>query len=297
MHDKIFALPVIKQISPYITQRQLGDLPLIVISHPKVRGAVSLQGAHLIDWQPAGQKPCLWLSPESAFKEGVAIRGGIPICWPWFGPVNSPSHGFARILPWQFTAHNEHDCGVILTFTLTDNEYTRKLWPHEFTLILRMKLGETCELELESYGDFEATAALHSYFNISDIQKTTVYGLGGHYIDKVADREAYISEPLKFNKHTDRIYTEPEEYSLLRDDGWNRTIELHHYHHSDVVCWNPWAELSCSMQDMPNNGYKQMVCVETARIHMPMKSEAQSPSRLSLVMVCRENKPQPQQEQ
>lgn len=159
-----------------------------------------------------------------------------------------------------------------------------------------MKLGETCELELESYGDFEATAALHSYFNISDIQKATVYGLGGHYIDKVADREAYISEPLKFNKHTDRIYTEPEEYSLLRDDGWNRTIELHHYHHSDVVCWNPWAELSCSMQDMPNNGYKQMVCVETARIHMPMKSEAQSPSRLSLVMVCRENKPQPQQE-
>lgn len=293
MHDKIFALPVIKQLSPYITQRQLGELPLIVVSHPKVRGAVSLQGAHLIDWQPAGQKPCLWLSSESAFKEGVAIRGGIPICWPWFGPVNSPSHGFARILPWQFTAHNEHDCGVILTFTLTDNEYTRKLWPHEFTLILRMKLGETCELELESYGDFEATAALHSYFNISDIQKATVYGLGGHYIDKVADREAYISEPLKFNKHTDRIYTEPEEYSLLRDDGWNRTIELHHYHHSDVVCWNPWAELSCSMQDMPNNGYKQMVCVETARIHTPMKSEAQNPSRLSLVMVCRDNKPHP----
>ncbi|BBG59034.1 Putative glucose-6-phosphate 1-epimerase [Providencia rustigianii] len=292
MHDKIFALPVIKQLSPYITQRQLGELPLIVISHPKVRGAVSLQGAQLIDWQPSGQKPCLWLSPESAFQEGIAIRGGIPICWPWFGPVSSPSHGFARISPWQFTAHNEHDCGVILTFTLSDSESTRKLWPHAFTLILRMKLGETCELELESHGDFEATAALHSYFNISDIQKATVYGLGGHYIDKVADREIYASEPLKFNKHVDRIYTEPEEYSLLRDDGWERTIELHHYHHSDVVCWNPWAELSCSMQDMPNNGYKQMVCVETARIHNPMKSEDQNPARLSLVMVCRENRPQ-----
>ena len=292
MHDKLFALPVIKQVSAYITQRQLDELPLIVISHPKVRGAVSLQGAQLIDWQPAGQKPCLWLSSESAFKEGVAIRGGIPICWPWFGPVASPSHGFARILPWQFTAHNEHEDGVILTFTLTDTDYTRKLWPHEFTLILRMKLGETCELELESYGDFETTAALHSYFNISDIQKATVYGLGGHYFDKVADKEAYVNEPLKFNKHTDRIYSEPEEYSLLRDDGWARTIEIHYYHNSDVVCWNPWAELSCSMDDMPNNGYKQMVCVETARINVPMKSEAQHPARLSLVMVSRDNKPQ-----
>ncbi len=147
--------------------------PLIVISHPKVRGAVSLQGAQLIDWQPAGQKPCLWLSSESAFKEGVAIRGGIPVCWPWF-PVLVMV--FARILPWQFTAHNEHEDGVILTFTLTDTDYTRKLWPHEFTLILRMKLGETCELELESYGDFETTAALHSYFNISDIQKPPSMG-------------------------------------------------------------------------------------------------------------------------
>ncbi len=90
-------------------------------------------------------------------------------------------------------------------------------------------------------------------------------------LDKVADKEAYVNEPLKFNKHTDRIYSEPEEYSLLRDDGWARTIEIHHYHNSDVVCWNPWAELSCSMDDMPNNGYKQMVCVETARINVPMK--------------------------
>ncbi|MDN0005106.1 D-hexose-6-phosphate mutarotase [Providencia stuartii] len=292
MHDKLFALPVIKQLSAYISQRQLGELPLIIVSHPKVRGAVSIQGAQLIDWQPCGQKPCIWLSSESAFKAGTAIRGGIPICWPWFGPAGSPSHGFARILPWQFTAHNEHEDGVILTFTLTDNEYTRKLWPHEFTLILRMKLGESCELELESYGDFETTAAMHTYLNIGDIQKTTVYGLGGHYFDKVSDREVYEDKPLKINSHTDRIYSEPEEYSLIRDDSWSRTIEIHHYHNSDVVCWNPWAELSCSMQDMPNNGYKQMVCVETARINQPMKSENQHPARLSLVMMTRDNKPQ-----
>ncbi|MEI9697993.1 D-hexose-6-phosphate mutarotase [Moellerella wisconsensis] len=289
MNDKIFDLPVLKQISPYLSQRQLGELPLIVISHPKVRGAISFQGAQLIAWQPSGQKPCLWLSENSEFKPGTAIRGGIPICWPWFGPAGTPSHGFARILPWEFTAHNEHDDGVILTFTLSDNEYTKKLWPHDFTLILRFKLGETCEIELESYGNFSATCAMHSYLNISDIQKTAVYGLGSHYLDKVTDKQEYNASTLRVNGRTDRIYTESDEYSLVRDDGWQRTIEMHHYHHSDVVCWNPWAELSCSMPDMPNNGYKQMICVETARINKPMIPDNAEPARMSLIMRCRDH--------
>ena len=287
MNNKIFSLPVLNQLSPYISLRQLDELPIIVIVHPKVRGAISLQGAQLIAWQPSGQHPCLWLSEQSQFKAGTAIRGGIPICWPWFGPVATPSHGFARILPWTLTAHNEHEGGVILTLTLSNNKHTKKLWPHDFTAILRFKLGETCELEFESYGDFEATGALHTYLNVNNIQKTSVYGLGPHYFDKVTDRESYSASVLKITGHTDRIYTEPEESSLVRDDGWQRTIELHHYHHSDVVCWNPWAELSCSMQDMPNDGYKHMICVETASLNQPMKTNNDHPARLSLVMRCR----------
>ncbi|AOM40233.1 D-hexose-6-phosphate mutarotase [Xenorhabdus hominickii] len=287
MLDEIYSSPIVEQISPYISQRDIDGLPFIVISHPKVLGAISIQGAHLITWQPSGEKPVLWLSDKTAFKAGTAIRGGIPICWPWFGSSASPSHGFARILPWQLKAHDENEHGVILTFVLQDSAYTHKLWPHEFTLIARFKLGETCEIELESHGEYQATCALHSYFNISDINNIKVSGLGAHFIDTVTDREHYIRKDLVFQGRTDRIYTEPGDFSLLIDPKWKRTIEIHHYHHSDIVCWNPGATLSSSMKDMNKNGYKNMACVETARINRPLQPKNGNPARLSIVIRCR----------
>lgn len=290
MNEKIFSLPIIEQISPYLSRRQLGELPILVISHPKVRAAISLQGAHLIAWQPAQEHPVFWLSEASLFTPGVAIRGGIPICWPWFASAGTPSHGFARILPWEFSAHTEQDGGVLITMTLKESQQTQKYWPHPFTLIARFKLGATCEVELESYGDYEATAALHSYFNVSDIDNVSVTGLGGHYIDTVADKEVYTDETaLRFNGRTDRLYTEPDDFNLIHDDGWDRTIEVHHYHHSDVVCWNPGAELASSMKDMSAGGYRKMACVETARIHKPLKPDNVHPGRLSLVVRVRKN--------
>ncbi|OAT46722.1 aldose 1-epimerase family protein [Proteus hauseri ATCC 700826] len=290
MNEKIFSLPIIEQISPYLSRRQLDELPILVISHPKVRAAISLQGAHLIAWQPAQEHPVFWLSEDSLFTPGVAIRGGIPICWPWFASAGTPSHGFARILPWEFSAHSEQDDGVLITMSLKESQQTKKYWPHEFTVIARFKLGATCEVELESYGDYEATAALHSYFNVSDIDNVSVTGLGGHYIDTVADKEVYTDETsLRFNGRTDRLYTEPEDFNLIHDDGWDRTIEVHHYHHSDVVCWNPGAELASSMKDMNAGGYRKMACVETARIHQPLKPDNVHPGRLSVVVRVRKN--------
>ncbi|CDG21280.1 putative glucose-6-phosphate 1-epimerase [Xenorhabdus poinarii G6] len=287
MLDKIFSLPVVEQISPYISQRNIGDFPLIVVSHPKARGVISLQGAHLMTWQPNNEKPVLWVSDNTHFRAGTAIRGGIPICWPWFGSSATPSHGFARILPWEFKAHTENENGVILTFTLQDNTYTHQLWPHEFTLIARFKLGETCEIELEAHGEYQATCALHSYFNISDINRVQVSGLGSHFIDTLSDREQYTHEDLAFHGRTDRIYTEPDDFSLLRDPVWKRTVEIHHAHHSDIVCWNPGAALSSSMEDMSKEGYKNMACIETARINNPLKPKNGHPDRLSIVIRCR----------
>ncbi|MBC8943804.1 MULTISPECIES: D-hexose-6-phosphate mutarotase [Xenorhabdus] len=290
MLDKIFSLPVVKQISPYISQRSIDGFPLIVVSHPKICGAISIQGAHLMAWQPCGEKPVLWLSDNTKLREGTAIRGGIPICWPWFGSLSTPNHGFARILPWEFKAHHENENGVILMFTLQDSAYTKQLWPHEFTLIARFKLGETCEIELESHGDYQVTCALHSYFNVSNIHQIRISGLGHHFIDTVIDREQYTDEDLIFQGRTDRIYTEPENFSLIRDELWKRTIEIHHYHHSDVVCWNPGAELASSMQDISKEGYKNMACVETARINTPLYSKNGTPGRLATVIRCRQNK-------
>jgi len=99
MIEQLLSLPVVNQISTTISQRQIDELPVIVVAHPKVHAAVALQGAHLLAWQPEGEEPVLWMSSASAFKEGVAIRGGIPVCWPWFGPAGKPSHGFARNMP------------------------------------------------------------------------------------------------------------------------------------------------------------------------------------------------------
>ncbi|MBE8594943.1 D-hexose-6-phosphate mutarotase [Xenorhabdus sp. BG5] len=287
MLDKIFSLPIVEQLSPYISQRNIDGFPLIVVSHPKARGVISIQGAHLITWQPNNEKPVLWVSDNTLFSAGTAIRGGIPICWPWFGSFAAPSHGFARILPWELKAHDENENGVILTFTLQDNAYTRKLWPHEFTLIARFKLGETCEIELEPHGEYQATCALHSYFNVSDINQIRISGLGSHFIDTLTDTEQYIDEDFAFHGRTDRIYTEPDDFNLLRDPLWKRTIEIHHYHHSEVVCWNPGAALSSSMKDMSKEGYKNMACIETARINNPLQPKNGNPDRLSVIIRCR----------
>ncbi|CNB33828.1 D-hexose-6-phosphate mutarotase [Yersinia enterocolitica] len=290
MNEKVFTLPVVEQISPYISQRQLDELPIVVVSHPKVRAAVSLQGAHLLTFQPSGEQPIIWLSNNTPFKDGVAIRGGVPICWPWFGPSAQPSHGFARLLPWKLSAHDENENGVILTFTLEDSDASRQFWPHPFTLIARFKLGEECEMELESHGDYEAVAALHTYFQIGDISQIKISGLGEKYLDKVLKiADATQQGDLVFNGQTDRIYTHPEAYSLIKDAALKRTIEVHHHHQSDVVAWNPGAELSSSMVDMPNDGYKTMVCVETARVNKPLVAKQDSPARLAMTIRSRKN--------
>jgi len=287
LSEKIFTLPVQEQITPYISQRQIDELPVVVVNHPKVRAAVTLQGAHLLSWQPSGEKPVLWLSSETAFKNGVAIRGGIPICWPWFGPAGQPAHGFARNLPWTLTAHDEDESGVILTFTLEQSAESKKHWPHDFCLIARFKLGEVCEMELESHGEYEYTAALHTYFNIGDITQIDVSGLGSPYIDKVNPGTGEQQGNLTFATRTDRIYTKPEPFSVITDKALQRVIEVHHHNNTDVVAWNPWSELSVSMADMPNDGYKTMVCVETAHVTSPMKASANTPSRLSVTLRAR----------
>lgn len=283
MNEKLFSLPVINQITPYLSQRQIGELPVVVVAHPKVRAAVTLQGAQLIAWQPAGEKPVIWLSDKTAWNAGKAIRGGVPICWPWFGPAGEPAHGFARNLPWTLTAHDENENSVMLTFELKSSEQTKKLWPHDFTLFARFRFSERCEIELEAHGDFDATAALHSYFEVADIADVEVSGLGPNYIDKVNNGITGTSADGKqtYPHRVDRIYTQPTDCSVIEDKAGQRVIEVYHHHQRDVVTWNPGAELSCSMSDMANEGFKTMVCVETAHVSQPMKSAGEQPARLA----------------
>ena len=286
MINKIFALPIIEQISPVLSRRQLDELEVVVVDHPQVKASFALQGAHLLSWKPTGEDEVLWLSNNTPFKTGVALRGGVPICWPWFGPAAQPglpSHGFARNLPWTLKAHNEDDNGVVLTFELQSSAETRQLWPHEFTLLARFKVGATCEIELEAHGEFETTSALHTYFNVGDIAAVKVSGLGDRLIDKVNDaKEDVLADGTQtFPDRTDRVYLNPEACSVIHDDSLNRNIDVVHHHHLNVVGWNPGPALSVSMGDMPDDGYKTFVCVETAYATAPQKTTAEKPSRLA----------------
>ncbi|WP_448944674.1 D-hexose-6-phosphate mutarotase [Klebsiella michiganensis] len=286
MINKIFALPVIEQLTPVLSRRQLDDLELIVVDHPQVKASVALQGAHLLSWKPAGEEEVLWLSGNTPFKNGVALRGGVPICWPWFGPSAQqglPSHGFARNLPWALKGHDEDDNGVVLTFALKSSNATRQYWPHEFTLLARFKLGKTCEIELEAHGEFETTSALHTYFNVGDIAAVKVSGLGDRYIDKVKNaEEGVLSNGTEtFPDRTDRVYLNAETCSVIHDDALNRNIDVTHHHNSNVVAWNPGPALSVSMGDMPDDGYKTFVCVETCCVTETQKASEEKPSRLT----------------
>ncbi|MCS2172606.1 D-hexose-6-phosphate mutarotase [Scandinavium sp. TWS1a] len=286
MINKIFALPVVEQLTPVLSRRQFDDLELIVVDHPQAKASFALQGAHLLSWKPAGETDVLWLSDNTPFKNGVALRGGVPICWPWFGPAEQqglPAHGFARNLPWNLKAHNEDDNGVVLTFELQSSEETKKLWPHDFTLYARFKVGKTCEIELEAHGDFETTSALHTYFNVGDISAVKVSGFGDRYIDKVKNaEEGVLADGVQtFPDRTDRVYLNAEGCSVIHDGALSRNIDVIHGHQSNVVGWNPGSALSVSMGDMPDDGYKTFVCVETACVTVPQHASEEKPTRLS----------------
>ncbi|QLR42824.1 D-hexose-6-phosphate mutarotase [Enterobacter sp. RHBSTW-00994] len=286
MIKTIFALPVVEQLTPVLSRRKIDEADIIVVDHPRVKASVALNGAHLLSWKPEGEEEGLWLSAVTSFKKGAAIRGGVPVCWPWFGPAAEqglPSHGFARNQQWTLKAHNEDDNGAVLTFELHSNDETHALWPHDFTLYARFKLGKTCEIELEAHGDFETSSALHTYFNVGDINAVKVSGLGDTYIDKVDNaKEGKLTDGVQtFPDRTDRVYLNPEACSVIHDTKLNRGIEVIHHHNSNVVGWNPGPALSVSMGDVPDDGYKTFVCVETACVSPLQKASGDKPSRLA----------------
>lgn len=273
-----------KELSASISQITYDELPVLLIQHKTCQAAVTLHGAHILYWQPSTQtSPVVWLSDDAIFKNGVAIRGGIPICWPWFGnfypdelkkhdATDLPMHGLVRTLTWQLKSYQEDDHGVDLVLSLSSSNQTMTIWPHEFELEAVIHLGETCALTLNATGDFVSTAALHSYFGVSDIAQVTVTGLGGDYIERLnTQNEPKKAGEMNFNQEVDRIYTQPESTSLIHDN--HRTIKVEHINSTDVVTWNPWIAKTKTLKDMPDESYKEMVCVESCRINKPVTSK------------------------
>jgi glucose-6-phosphate 1-epimerase len=246
-------------------------LPVANIRTPLANASVALQGAQVLSWQPAGQKPVLWVSKAALFEAGKPVRGGVPVCWPWFGAMPGKSmHGFVRTLMWQVRGAELDALGqVVLRLGTRDDATTRAVWDHAFDLELVVTVGSTLTMALITRNTGAApmtiTQALHSYFCTDDITQTTVQGLdGGSYLDKVQNFAAcQQSGAVRFTGETDRVYTETSADSLIKDAAGGRTIRIAKQGSASTVVWNPWTEKEKTMADMAAGEYQQMLCVET----------------------------------
>lgn len=252
-----------------------GGLVLVEVNNAQASATITLQGAQLVSWKPVGQQAVIWLSGDARFAPGKSIRGGIPVCWPWFGPHATdpelPAHGFARTADWALIETERRDDGSSrLVFLLLQNDSTRTAWPFDAQLVLKITIGEQLEMELltRNTGD-EALVigqALHTYFEVSDVRDVVIQGLEGcTYIDKLDhNNEKLQSAPVVFESETDRIYLDTSKECVIEDPGMKRRIRIHKAGSRSTVVWNPWIEKSARMGDMGENGYLHMLCVESA---------------------------------
>lgn len=242
-----------------------GGLPVVDIDSPRARARLYLYGAHLTDWTPAGQEPVLWLSPDSLFEEGSPIRGGIPLCLPWFskgpGGDKEPMHGVARITTWDLAGVSDSDGTITLQLALRMEDWSASL---------TVTIGEELDLELTTSNHGEANLqveeALHTYFAVSNVADISIAGLdGAPYLDKVAGGEATQEGDVTFSGRTDRVYESASDVAII-DPGLNRRIEIAKDGSENTVVWNPWDETTRSMADIPDDAWPGFVCVETASV-------------------------------
>ncbi len=245
------------------------------LTHPTGAASVALQGAQLLQWTPSGQVPVVWLSPEARHTPGKSLRGGVPVCWPWFGPhpddPGKPAHGFARNLAWEVIETGRLADASTLTLGLTPGSAQQALWPYAARLTLRLEVGAELRLALTTHNTgvqpFTLTQALHTYFQISDITHVSIEGLAGReYIDRVPgrnDARCLQTGPVTINGEVDRIYLDAPCSVIVVDHGLRRQIQIHKQGSQTYVVWNPGAVKAARFGDMGPEAYRQMLCVET----------------------------------
>jgi glucose-6-phosphate 1-epimerase len=247
--------------------------PVYTVHHATAKARVALHGAHVMEWTPAGQEPVLYMSPQAVIQAGKPIRGGIPVCWPWFGAdpndATKPMHGLARIRFWKLTEATTSATGVTLLFSLTSDAETLALWPHAFSARVEVHIGKVLEVSLTTRNTgeepFALTEALHTYLHVGDIHQVTVRGLAGlPYLDTVGTptmREQ--SGDIAINREVDRQYVSGGPVTV-EDGALKRKLRIENSGSNTVVVWNPWIEKSTRLADLPNEAYPQFLCIEAA---------------------------------
>lgn len=246
------------------------------VQNDAAEAVISTYGGQVLRYRPAGEPTdLLFLSSAAYYEEGKAIKGGIPVCWPWFGPDpdhrGRPAHGFVRNRQWTVLGAEALDGeNTRLLLGVDSDEETRGLWPYDFELHIQIDIGSSLEIALRTVNKsaeiFQVSQALHSYFLLADVTKGRVYGLdGATFIDKVdGDREKVQDGPVVIAGEVDRIYSSVGTDLSIEDPILGRRIRIQSSGSRSVVVWNPWIEKAAVMGDIEPDEYKGMLCVETA---------------------------------
>ncbi len=269
--DRYFGIPDIARVCE-------GDAGLarVDITSPLVRGEMYLHGAHVTSWRPAGSEEVLFLSSKSRWEEGQAIRGGIPVCFPWFrakgDDPHAPAHGFVRTRSWQLYSIAENDAGVAVTMFIESDEQTRRWWPVEFRLVHRVTFGSELKLELVCINTGETPLhfeeALHTYNRVADVGTVRLLGLdGSRFLDNTdANKEKAQLGDVTIASQTDNAFINTQNAVDLLDPKLRRRIRLQKAKSSTTVVWNPWQEGARGLRDLGEGEWKRFLCVEASNI-------------------------------
>ncbi len=249
-----------------------GGLPVVQITNQYATATIALHGAQVTTYQPTGQEPVLFVSKQAMYQVGKAIRGGIPISFPWFAKEgveqDKPMHGFARVRMWHVVQVTPGADTTTIELELRYDGDLPKLWSAPFELNLTVSVGRELRLDLTARNTsgqaVSITDALHTYFFVGDIAKVAIHGLDGtRYSDKLDGQEKIQEGPITIARRTDRIYHDTIATCVIEDTALKRRIVVAKEGSRSTVVWNPWVENARNLADMADDEYQQMVCVET----------------------------------
>jgi D-hexose-6-phosphate mutarotase len=251
-----------------------GGLPKVSINTAASTAEVYVHGAHVTGFQKTGEAPLLFLSESSLFAADKPIRGGVPVCFPWFGPrENDVMHGFARLTNWELQAATKlPDGGVTLRFQMPKTAAGAAWPPFEAQYVVTVAEALTLELIVTNASaerEFSFENCLHTYFSVGDIAQVSITGLKGvSYLDKVEQfaRKKETAEAIRISSEVDRVYLDTTSTVEIHDGKLARGIRIEKSGSSSTVVWNPWVTKAKAMTDFGDDEFKRMVCVESGNV-------------------------------
>lgn len=249
------------------------DLVFVTVSNKYADADICLYGAHVTSFRPQNQMDILWMSPDSNFEEGKPIRGGIPVCFPWFGPHKTdpekPQHGFGRLMYWDVVATATNPSGeTIITLQLCSSPETKTFWDFDFcaemTIVVGKMLTTTLKVTNTSAQSFEYSCALHSYYSLSAIDNLTIEGLKGltYFNQLTGEYGIQEEEVLQIKEATTRHYLNTQKLVVIEDNIFKRRIKASKSGSKVTTVWNPWEETCAQIGDLPDDAWETFVCVE-----------------------------------